>query len=118
MGQEIYTLMYSPFTMGGSLWKKVKTTVEEYEVIKLGNDITGILIKNPFKKLWHCAEPTSGAIVGTNKSKSNLIRQVKNDIKQGDKIVMAKQIEDGKCDCKNASFMNQNEFFKKIDGIM
>lgn len=114
MEQEIYTRELTPFAMGGPLCRNIKTRVEEYEVIKLSDSITGILVKNSAKKIWHLAEQSCGAIIGTNKSKSKLIKQVKNDVSKASKKVMAQQMEQGKNDCKGAMSVNREHFFSQF----
>lgn len=110
MKQEIYTVMPTPFAIA-RLSTNVKTEVEEYEVIKLSSKYSGILIKNTVRNIWHLAEKSSGAIVGTHESKAKLIKQVKKDIRKGSEDVMAKQVEQGKIDCERASFMSNCKFF-------
>jgi len=109
MKKEIYTFQSTPFALGG-IQRSIKTTVEEFEVVKIGI-YTCLFVKNTQKNLWHCAEADCGAIIGTNKSKTKLLKQVRGGIESGDPEIMKKQVEQGKIDCSNASMMEQDIFF-------
>lgn len=110
MEVEIYTIQNTPFALGGT-HRLVKTTLNEFEVVELGQGFTGILVKNPQKRLWHIAEQTSGALVGTKSTKKAVKQMVKNDIAQGDKKLMDKQVAAATETGKAAVFIPQDKFF-------
>ena len=115
MEAEIYTRQNTPFAFGGTS-RLVKTAVTKFEAIELGQGFSGILVKNPQKKLWHVAEETSGALVGTKSTKKAVLQMVKNDIAQGEKKLMDKQVAHALEESKEAILIPQDEFFSLFKG--
>lgn len=111
---EIYTIMNTPFALGGTS-KPIKTEIEEYERVYLGKGYYGILVKNPKKKLFHIALE-SGAIIGTLSNRQKLIDRTKEDVASGDENIMAQQVEQSINQCKQAVLLSQEEFFSKFKG--
>jgi len=108
---EIYTWMTTPFAFGGK-GHFVKTEVEEYERIKLRHGYWGILAKNPLKDLWHLAEESCGAIIGTAKSRKEVLAKVLEDMDTGSKDIMEEQIESGEKQRENAKLIPSDRFFE------
>jgi hypothetical protein len=111
---EICTLHYVPFVMGGDTWQPMKTTVEEFERIAIGHGYYGLLVKNPVKNLWHMVQEDCGCLIGTDKSRANLIKMVKKDVATGDKKVMKEQIKQGLYLIARATRVEPKEFFSKF----
>jgi|GEM_PF-6538935 len=116
MGVEIYTMMATPFRMGGAMEGPVKTLVEEYERVNIGKEFFGILFKNPKKKLWHIGLESCGALIGTMESRAAVIKTTKNDVESGDEELMKVQIELGKRQLKQAEFMKPDQWFSRFAG--
>lgn len=114
--KEIYTISYTPFVMGGSVYQNIKTKVSSFERIPIGKGYYGLIVKNPVKKLWHLAIENCGAIIGTNKSKSKLLKSIMKDVETGDEKIMKEQISKGEIDLKNAKLLSNEDFFSKFSG--
>lgn len=112
---EVYTVMPTPFRLGGTSIN-IKTTIEEYERVLIGRGFYGILFKNPIKNLWHMSLENCGALIGTDKSRASLIKRIKKDIFIGDEKIMMKQIEQGISELKGAAVMERDEWFEKFKG--
>jgi hypothetical protein len=112
---EVYTVMSTPFAFGG-LKCEIKTDIQEYERVDLGKGYFGIVFKNPNSKQHHMALECCGALIGTDKSKANLIKKVKNDIDTGDDKIMRMQINQAKIDLKGAKLLENEEWFNKFRG--
>jgi hypothetical protein len=112
-GVRIWTLVYNPFNFG-PVNTPTATEIDEYERIAIGKGYYGLLVYNRIKNLWHLAEEISGAIIGTNKSKTRLVNRVKIDVKSGDIELMKQQVTEGKDTGKYAKTVSQEEFFKKF----
>lgn len=111
---EIYTIMSTPFALGGTS-RLIKTKVQEYERVYIGKGYYGIIVKNPNKDLFHLALET-GAIVGTLSNRKKLIKKVKEDVGSGDENIMAQQVEQSISQCRQAVLLSQEEFFSKFKG--
>ncbi len=112
---EVYTVMPTPFAIA-RVSINIKTTIEEYERILIGRGFYGILFKNPVKNLWHISLENCGALIGTNKSRATIIKEIKKDIFDGDEKIMMKQIEQGISELKGAAVMERDEWFEKFKG--
>lgn len=112
MTKEVFTLMNTPFALGGT-HKLIKTTISEYERIDIGKNYFGILFFNPVRKLYHMAIE-EGALIGTDKNKKKLIKKVKDDVETGDEKLMKEQVKQSIDMCKQAMFLEPNEFFSKF----
>ena len=115
MKKEIYTIQNTPFAVARRQ-RFVKTEIEEYEVVKIADNVYCLIVKNPCNILYHCVEETCGAIVGTNHNKQELIRQVKKDFKVGSEEVLKEQVEQGIKDCQSADLIDSREFFSMLKG--
>ena len=113
---EIYTEAAAPFRMGGKLSETIKTNIEEYERVSIGNSFYGILFKNKQRDLWHLALEGCGALIGSSKSKSELVKSVKNDVLTGDPEIMKVQIESAYIVIKSAKLIDKDEWFSKFKG--
>jgi len=111
---EIYTYSSNPMRMGGRQYDIIKTNVENYERVELGKGYFGVVVKNPVKEAFHLAEETSGALIGSDAKKMNLIKKVKKDVSTGDSEVMKKQIEQGAYERKSADLLEPSEFFRRF----
>lgn len=109
---EICKIGYFPFTMGGKVNRPIKTTIEEYTRVDIGKGYYGILVKNPFRKLWHIVQEDCGCLIGTHKNKADLLKQVRDDVATGDEKLMKKQIEDGKKLLERAQTLEPKKFFE------
>ena len=114
MSVKVYTIISAPFRMGGTLEDKIYTTIEEYERIDIGFGYFGILFKNPYTDGWHMALEACGALIGSNKSRAKLIKQVKGDMVSGNPEIFEQQIEMGKRQMKRSEFMKPDEWFNKF----
>ena len=110
---EVYTKMNTPFALGGR-YRYIKTEIQEYERIAIGHDYYGILFKNHHSKLWHMAQEDCGALIGSDKSKSKLVKSVKDDVGNGDTKLMEQQIEMGKKQMRQADSYETEAWFKKF----
>jgi len=110
---EVYTVMTTPFALGGKTCL-IKTDIQEYERTDIGKGYFGIVFKNPNTKGWHLALECCGALIGSDKSKANLIRKIKEDINTGDDKLMKQQIEMAKRDIKGALLFSNEEWFRKF----
>lgn len=111
---EIFTFISNAFQFGGT-GKWSKTEVEEFERISLGKGFFGILVKNPIKKLWHLAEESSGALVGTSSDKESMIKSVKKDIEQcKDLAYMTEQVEEQIERREQSLLIPNKEFFSSF----
>ncbi len=110
---EVFTRVFNFFKFGG-IYDLVKTEIDEYERIRLGKGIYGILFYNPIKGIWHLAEEQSGALVGTHQDKGVLISQVRIDVDIGDEKIMQRQIEEGKRQLSQAKLVTNKDFFEKF----
>lgn len=102
---EVWKWAYMPFTLGGSVYRPVKTTVDVDDPIDIGGGYKGYLVKTPSGKTY-IAEASCGAIVGSS------IEQVRDDIENGDPDVMRKQVADGKQKLQKAKEVPLGEFFR------
>jgi len=114
MSFEIYTIIPEPFRLGGSLKGYIKTTIDEYQRIDIGQGYFGILFENKDKKLWHIALEDCGALIGTLSSKAALIKQTRGDVASGTKEIFESQIEMGKRQMKQANFIEREEWLSKF----
>jgi len=110
---KVYTEIHTPFSFGAK-YAYIKTEIEEYQRIDIGKGYFGILFKNPSRKLWHIVQEDCGALIGTNKSKSKLIKSVLNDVASGDTKLMQEQIEIGKKQMSQAHSLERDEWFKRF----
>ena len=106
--------MPQPFRMGGKLEQDIYTVITEYERLAIGSGYFGILFKNPHTKEWHMAQEDCGALIGTNKSKTALIKMVKVDVASGDVKIMHQQIKDGLKSLAAATYLNKEDWFSKF----
>ncbi len=113
---KVYTIVYTPFAMGGSLYCSIATEVEEYERIVLCAGYSAIVVENPVKRLFHVFLEDCGALIGTGLSKKKLVASVKVDAKDGDPKIMKKQVPQGKKDRDRARVLTVHEFFGWFDG--
>jgi hypothetical protein len=100
--------------MGGPQHDIIKTNVENYERVELGKGYFGVVVKNPVKEAFHLAEETSGALIGSDVRKMNLIKKVKKDVSTGDPEVMKIQIKQGKHEREIAISLESPEFFRRF----
>lgn len=114
MGIEVYTIMPAPFRMGGTLEDYLKTEIEEYKRVDIGAGYFGILFHNPHTDNWHMALEACGALIGTNKSKAKLIKQVKGDVESGTPEIFEKQIEMGKSQMRQAQRTSSEDWFSRF----
>jgi hypothetical protein len=112
---EVYTVMNTPFAFGG-LTCEIKTDIEEYERVDLGKGYFGMVFKNPKTKQYHLALECCGALIGSDKSKANLIKNVKNDVETGDDKIMKTQINKAKNDLKTAKLLDRKTWFDHFRG--
>lgn len=110
MSFEVYTSMPTPFRLGGSKGY-IKTTIEEYERIYIGAGYFGILFYNKTANLWHMALEACGALIGSKKSKTSVIKMVKGDVAGGNPELFEQQIKMGKRQMSQAKFMERDEWF-------
>ena len=110
MAIEVYTLLPTPFGFGRK-YAYIKTEIEEFERIDIGAGYYGILFKNEPKNLWHMAQEDCGALIGTNKSRAALIKQVKGDVASGTPEIFEEQIKQGKDQMSQAMFLERDEWF-------
>jgi len=110
---EVYTKVPTPFSFGGK-YAFIKTKIDEYERINIGNGYFGILFKNPKRNLWHMVQEDCGALIGSDKSKAKLVKSVLDDVKNGSPKLMKQQIEMGKKQMSQAHSLKRNEWFKKF----
>ena len=110
---EVYTSMPTPFRLGTSE-SYIKTTIEEFERIKIGSGYFGILFQNPYNKAWHMGLEACGALIGSDKSKAKLIKRVRSDVSSGDPKIFEQQIEMGKKQMNQADFLEKDEWFQKF----
>lgn len=110
---QVYTSMPTPFSFGG-ISTFIKTTIEEYERISIGAGYYGLLFKNPHKELWHMAQEDCGALIGSDKSKEDLIQKVKDDVANGDPKIMKTQIEMGRKQLEQAKLYSNDEWFSNF----
>jgi hypothetical protein len=110
---EVYTRMSTPFAMCGT-HIFIKTDIQKYEKIDLGKNYFGILFKNSNSKLWHMALENCGALIGSDKSKTKLVKRTKDDVSSGDPKIMESQIEVGRQQLKQAKILETKEWFKKF----
>jgi hypothetical protein len=115
MKKEIYTIQNTPFAVARRQ-RFIKTEIEEYEVVKIADNVSCLIVKNPYNNLYHCVEYICGAIVGTNHNKQQLVRQVKKDFEGGSEEVLKEQVEQGIKDCKTADLIDNSEFFPMLKG--
>lgn len=113
METEVYTIMSTPFAFGGT-HVFIKAKIKEYERIDIGQKYFGVVFKNPHTKNWHLALECCGALIGTDKSKSKLIKDVKKDIETGDKSLMKAQITMAKNQIKQAQLLETSQWFEKF----
>lgn len=100
----IMTRAYRPFVMGGSVRYNVKTTVEGDGPHDIGRGYQGYVIKTP-KGGTRVAEATTGALIAPS------LKEVREDIKQGDPVIMEKQIKEAAQAAKNANMLTPEEFW-------
>jgi len=110
---EVYTKMSTPFSFGGK-YAYIKTAIEEYERIDIGYGYYGILFKNHHTKEWYMAQEDCGALIGSDKSKSKLVKSVKDDVGNGNTKLMEQQIEMGKKQMSQADYYEPEQWFKKF----
>jgi len=106
---EVYTYCANPWKFGGTS-DIIKTSIEEYERVKIGRGYFGILFMNPVKLLWHISLE-QGAIIGTSKSKAALLKRIRRDVETGDEKIMEQQIEKSINECNQAIEMEPIDFF-------
>jgi hypothetical protein len=94
--------------MGGRCNQPTGCEVEIDEEFYLGNGYYGYEIKLPSGKT-RVIEKTSGAIVG------DTIKEVRNDITEGDKKVMEDQVIHACKESKEVRVISQEEFWKIYD---
>lgn len=111
---EVYTEMYTPFAIGGNLRKNIKTDIQEYERVDIGKGYFGIVFKNPKTKTWCLALECCGALIGSDKSKKNLIEGIKKDVETGDDKIMKTQVNQAKNDIKSALLLDNESWFGKF----
>lgn len=114
-GHYIYTQQTTPFDFGDTD-RLIKTEVVEFERVDCGKGHFILVVKNPVKKLFHGALESCGAIIGTNKSKTAMIKDLKKKIETGSDELMTKQIEDGIIQCRQATELETDEFFNMFKG--
>lgn len=107
------TIMPTPFSFGGT-HRYIKTSIEEFERIDIGLGYFGILFKNPVSKQWHLCLENCGALIGTDKSRANLIKRIKNDVETGDDKIMKTQITMAKKELEKALILEPAEWFGKF----
>ena len=110
---EVYTKIHTPFRLGAN-YAYIKTEIEEYERINIGQGYFGILFKNPSRQLWHMAQEDCGALIGSNKSKTKLVKSVLDDVKNGSPQLMKEQIELGKKQISQADSLDRDDWFKRF----
>jgi len=114
MGIEVYTLVSTPFRIAGPPHSPLKTEIEEYERVHIGNGYFGILFHNDSANMWHMAQEDCGALIGSDKSKMKLVRKVRADVSGGNAEVMKEQIETGKKQLKQADYTSPESWFDRF----
>ena len=101
---EVYTKVPTPFSFGGK-YAYIKTDIQEYERVDIGQGYYGIVFRNNHVKLWHIAQEDCGALIGSDISKAKLIKRVKADVGNGDIKTMK---------LSQAHSFEREEWFKKF----
>jgi hypothetical protein len=114
MGIEVYTEIPTPFRIAGPSHSPIKTEIEEYERVHIGNGYYGILFHNDSANLWHMAQEDCGALIGTDHSKMKLVRRVRGDVSGGNAEVMKEQIKMGKKQLKQADYISPEGWFNRF----
>jgi len=110
---EIYTRCTAPFRFGGTE-SLIKTRDTAVCIVMLGKGRTGHIFHNRKKNLWHIAESTCGAIIGTGKDFGILVGQVIQDVSSGDEAVMDAQVEQGLKDRESAKHIAADHFWLRF----
>ena len=114
MGIEVYTEIPTPFRIAGPSYSPLKTEIEEYERVHIGDKYYGILFHNDHANLWHMAQEDCGALIGTDHSKTKLVRRVRGDVSGGNAELMKKQIEMGKKQLAIADYVSPEAWFNRF----
>lgn len=111
----IYTYMATPFRVGGPAETYTGTTIpyDMVDDVPLGRGYRGFVVKNPKRKCVHIAETTSGAIVGTGKTRA-ILRRVCRDVENGKPSVMRQQVSAAKGMAATAHMLGSAEFFDRF----
>jgi len=104
---KVFTIAYTPFVMGGSVWQPVCCEVKVDGPYDIGDGFQGFIVTAPNGKTF-IAEATSGAFVGPD------LKSVRKDIKIGDKALMSKQVVRAVSDMKRAKEIKPSEFWRKL----
>ena len=102
----IWKRTYSPFVLGGSVYRNIKTEINEndFAILDLGKGFKGIFIENGKSKGVY--ELESGGLIG------DTVQEVKEDIVACEDIsFMRKQIEEAKEEGTKATVVPNEEFF-------
>jgi hypothetical protein len=111
---EVYTYVSNPFRMGGPQRDIIKTEVEEYHRVSIGQGYFAIIFENKIRGLWHFALEDCGALIMTDNNKEGGLKKVRQDVETGDLEIMKKQIKRGKIECTGACLVDFNTFCSKF----
>lgn len=105
---KVWTMRYTPFVMGGSVWQPVACEIKEAQgPYDLGRGYQGYLVVAPNGTTF-VAEAKTGAFVGPS------IQDVKEDIETGDPKLMEEQVIKAALDYKRAEVIPEEEFWRLL----
>ena len=84
---KVWTKQYRPFVMGGDVRRNIRCDLPAEGPHDLGQDYLGYIVTSPGGRTF-VAEKNSGAIIG------DTLEAVRQDIREGDPALMARQVEE------------------------
>lgn len=107
---EAWTLAYFPFTMGGNVWRPMRTKVEVTGPYDLGKGFEGYLCLGP-NGATKVIEKECGAVVGDS------LEEVKSDIAACDDVeLMRSQCRDATSKLRDVVDVDHDEWWNRILG--
>jgi hypothetical protein len=100
----VFARAYRPLTVDGKTYFLIKTKVEAKGPYEIGNGFEGYIITNG--KIKFIAEATTGAAIG------GTLKEVREDIKNGDMKLMKEQIKEAKKNLKEAKSVSTKKFWE------
>lgn len=100
----VFSRAYRPVTFNGKTYFLIKAKVDAKGPYNIGNGFEGYIVTNG--KIKFIAEATTGAAIGKT------LKEVREDIKNGDMKLMKEQIKEAKKSLKEAKSVSVKKFWE------